>query len=79
MDAILYLLEKYDFDDPALAPGLFQDTDLQVLYDELVAKGEKSLVDASEVGVLIEETDIGNPGQDGCQNHRNKSNPLSSA
>ena len=58
MDAVLYLLGKYGLDDPALDPGLFQDSDLQDLYDELVAKGEKSLVDAIEVGVLIEVTDI---------------------
>ena len=58
MDAVLYLLGKYDLADPALAPGDFQDPDLQELYDFLVEKGEKSLVDAIEVGVLIEETDI---------------------
>ena len=58
MDAILYLLGKYGLDDPALGPGLFLNPDLQDLYDVLVAKGETSLVDAIEVGVLIEETDI---------------------
>jgi hypothetical protein len=58
MDAVLYLLGKYGLDDPALDPGLFLNPDLQDLYDELVAKGETSLVDAIEVGVLIEETDI---------------------
>ena len=58
MDAVLYLLGKYGLDDPARDPGLFQDSDLQDLYDELIAKGETSLVDAIEVGVLIELTDI---------------------
>jgi len=58
MDAVLYLLGKYGLDDPARDPGVFQDPDLQILYDELVAKGETSLVDAIEVGVLIELTDI---------------------
>jgi len=58
MDAVLYLLGKYGLDDPVLAPGFFQNTDLQDLYDDLVAKGEKSIVDAIDVGILIEETDI---------------------
>ena len=58
MDAVLYLLGKYDLDDPALAPGLFQNAELQDLFELLVAKGEKSLVDAIEVGILIEKTDI---------------------
>jgi hypothetical protein len=60
MDAVLYLLGKYGLDDPALDPGLFQDPDLLDLYDELVAKGETSILDAIEVGILIEETDIEN-------------------
>jgi hypothetical protein len=58
MDAVLYLLGTYGLDDPALDSGLFQNTDLQDLYDDLVAKGTKSLADAIEVGVIIEETDI---------------------
>ena len=58
MDAVLYLLGKYGLDDPALTPGLFQNAELQGLYNDLVTKGENSLVDAIEVGILIEETDI---------------------
>ena len=58
MDAILYLLGKYDLEDPALGPGEFDNSDLQKLYNYLVAKGEASVVDAIEVGVTIEETDI---------------------
>ena len=58
MDAILYLLGKYDLTDPAIAPGVFENNELQILYDELVAKGQLSVIDALEVGVLIEETDI---------------------
>jgi len=58
MDAILYLLGKYGLEDPAIAPGIFNDSDLQGLYDELVQKGELSVVDAVEVGVIIEQTDI---------------------
>ena len=58
MDAVLYLLGKYDLDDPALAPELFQNAELQDLFELLVAKGEESLADAIEVGVIIEKTDI---------------------
>lgn len=58
MDAVLYLLGKYGLEDPALRPGEFDDQRLQDLYDELVAKGKISLIDALEVGVIIEETDI---------------------
>ncbi len=58
MDAILYLLGKYGLEDPALVPGEFENHELQQLYDELVAKGVISIVDAIDVGILIEETDI---------------------
>jgi hypothetical protein len=58
MDAVLYLLGKYGLDDPALDPGIFQNSELQDLYDELVKKGETSIVNAIEVGITIEETDL---------------------
>ena len=58
MDVVLYLLGKYDLDDPALAPGQFENSYLQQLYDDLVNKGEESILDAIEVGIIIEETDI---------------------
>lgn len=38
--------------------GVFTDSELQKLYDDLLAKGTKSLTDAYEVGVAIEELDI---------------------
>ncbi len=38
--------------------GVYADTKLQKLYDDLVAKGSKSLKDALEVGVAVEELDI---------------------
>ena len=57
-DAVLYLLGKYDLDDPAMAPGEFWDKCLQDLYDSLILKGLTSITDAIEVGVIIEETDI---------------------
>jgi hypothetical protein len=38
--------------------GVFVNSDLQNLYNQLIAKGSKSAVDAYEVGVAIEELDI---------------------
>ena len=60
VDAALQVLEQYDIDDPAAGNelGTFTDPQMQVLYDELVADGSTSLVDALEVGALIEELDI---------------------
>jgi hypothetical protein len=60
MDAIKNLLDKYGIADPAQgkAAGVFTNPDLQALYDQLIEVGSISLVDALEVGVEIEETDI---------------------
>lgn len=61
MDAIKRLLDKYGIDDPAEGNGIGVFTDesgLGDLYTELVAKGNLSLTDAMEVGVIIEEKDI---------------------
>ena len=58
--AILDLLLKHGIEDPAAGKpeGVFEDPQLQQLYDALVAAGQASLVDALKVGALIEETDI---------------------
>ena len=58
--AILSLLTKYGVDDPAAgkAAGVFEDPQLQALYDTLVKAGAASLVEGLKVGALIEETDI---------------------
>ena len=60
MDALSRLMVKYGVADPAsgLPVGVFQNSDLQALYDALILQGEASRSDACEVGVLIEETDI---------------------
>lgn len=60
MDAIKSRLDRYGVRDPAQGkdPGEFTNAYLQGLYDELVAQGGVSLVDALNVGVIIEETDI---------------------
>ena len=58
-DALGEKLELYGIDDPALpAIGVYADPELQALHDELLAAGMVSYVDALEVGVAIEETDI---------------------
>lgn len=60
MNAVLLLLEKYELEPPSTldSRGVFENSELQALYDQLTAKGELSLIGAMEVGVTIEETDI---------------------
>ncbi len=59
-DAIKYLLEKYNIDDPMVVDslGVFKNQNLQDLYNTLIAQGKDSLVAALKVGALIEEVDI---------------------
>lgn len=59
MAAMKLLIDRYALDDPATEElGVFTSPALQKLYDDLVAKGTKSLIDALEVGATIEEVDI---------------------
>jgi hypothetical protein len=59
MNVVLALMNTYGIADPSSAEaGKFTNPDLQALYDNLVAKGKVSLVEALKVGALIEETDI---------------------
>lgn len=59
-DAIKTLLGRYGLDDPAAGNGVgvFDDPELQALYNTLVAQGRVSLADALKVGAAIEEIDI---------------------
>jgi len=59
-EAIRQLLLSHGLEDPAATtgPGVFVNTELQALYDKLVAMGKPSLNDALAVGCLIEEKDI---------------------
>jgi hypothetical protein len=59
-DAVLSLIGEIGLEDPVGENdiGVFTDPELQKLYDELIEKGSKSLLDAVEVGLLIEEIDI---------------------
>ena len=60
MDAVKTLLDAYGIQDPVGvdAPGVFENDELQALYDELLAQGSGSVEQALAVGVLVEETDI---------------------
>jgi len=59
MDALKLLLDKYNLADPAVdSLGVFNDYELQLLYDALLARGEISHREALYVGALIEEVDM---------------------
>jgi hypothetical protein len=60
MDAIKTLIDRYGLVDPAAGAGVgeYANTELQDLYNELVARGSVSLTEALAVGALIEELDI---------------------
>jgi hypothetical protein len=56
---VLTVMNTRDIKDPRSSKaGVFVNSDLQNLYNQLIAKGSKSAVDAYEVGVAIEELDI---------------------
>ena len=60
MDAVKKLITKYSLQDPVRPdrPGVFQNPQLQQLYDQLVAQGSESFVEALVVGATIEDLDI---------------------
>ncbi len=60
MDAVKGLLVQYSLPIPVIedTTGVFENEELQSLYNELVAEGKKSKEAAYKVGILIEETDI---------------------
>ena len=59
-NAVRNLLDRYDIEDPAAENdiGVFANSTLQALYDQLVQQGSQSLADAFRVGAAIEEIDI---------------------
>jgi hypothetical protein len=58
-DAVKVLIDRYDLSDPALPEaGAFSNATLQELYDKLLEQGQRSLADALQVGVIVEEKDI---------------------
>jgi hypothetical protein len=60
VNAVSNLLTKYNLEFPSTfnRVGKFKNEQLQALYDELMERGNDSQIEALEVGVLIEETDI---------------------
>jgi len=59
MDKVLQILTSYNLEDPANTQiGVFNDTELQTLYDQLIAKVDISLIEALKVGATIEDLDI---------------------
>lgn len=58
--AVLALLEKYGLPDPVgeNGIGIFQNQDLQNLYNQLILQGSQSVLDALIVGATIEDKDI---------------------
>ena len=53
------VMESRGLADPRQAEaGKFANSDLQALYDKLIAQGNQSVQEAYKVGVLVEETDI---------------------
>lgn len=59
MDQVLKLLNTYQISDPASSEiGVFNNAELQNLYNNLTAKSALSLEDALIVGATIEDLDI---------------------
>lgn len=60
VEQVVGLLDRYGVDDPMAdrPAGTFTIPEMQAAFDEFVADGSASLVDALEVGALIEELDI---------------------
>lgn len=58
MDAVKFLLDRYNLTAPSLSAGSFADSSLQTLYHSLLEQGRRSLADALKVGAAIEEVDI---------------------
>lgn len=59
-ESVHQLLLRYALEDPTTGrpEGVFQNPDLQALFNQLVAEGSVSLIAALQVGVRIEELDM---------------------
>lgn len=58
-ESVLQLLESRGLKDPRSSKtGVFTNSDLQSLYNQLISQGNTSLSEAYRVGIIIEETDI---------------------
>jgi len=59
-DSIRSLLVKYEIEDPVANDqrGIFTNTEIQQIYNELLISGSISFLDALQVGAAVEELDI---------------------
>lgn len=57
-DAVMALVTKYDINTTVLAAGVYDNQEIQDLYDLLLEKGVKSELDALQVGCMVEVRDI---------------------
>ena len=58
-EAVLNLINHFGLVDPSSEEaGVFNNAELQALYNQLIEQGDASVEDALAVGGLIEETDI---------------------
>lgn len=64
-DAVLELIKKYGLTDPvgSKGVGVFADTTLQKIYNQLVSQGNISALEAYKVGATIEDLDLFDLGQ----------------
>lgn len=63
MDAFSQLIGRYGLEDPVAdesARGVFTDPFFTELYQELIAKGKKSNMDAFQVGAMVEDLNMAN-------------------
>lgn len=60
MDSLKFLLERFGLADPSanLEVGVFHNAKFSALFTDLIARGERSLVEAFRVGATIEDLDI---------------------
>lgn len=59
LDFVLEVMAKYEIGNTGTDEvGVFTNPDLQALYNELIEKGDKSVLDAMLVGATIEDVDI---------------------
>jgi hypothetical protein len=60
MDALEALIDRYGLIDPVgdNPVGVFSNTELQELFDDLVVKGKVTPIDALTVGATIEDLDL---------------------
>ena len=58
-EEVLTLLQARGLADPRSSElGIFNNAELQALYDQLIAQGKQNAEEAYKVGVAIEEKDI---------------------